>query len=41
MKTRDKLGVWFWDYRASRLMAESAPAIAPLPNIVPQRTSQA
>ena len=41
MKTCDKLGVSFWDYLASRLMAESAPAIAPLPNIVPQRTSQA
>ena len=41
MKTCDKLGVSFWDYLGSRLMAESAPAIAPLPNIVRQRTNQA
>ncbi len=41
MKTCDKLGVSFWDYLGSRLMAESAPVIAPLPNIVRQRASQA
>ncbi len=41
MKTCDKLGVSFWDYLGSRLMVESAPVIAPLPNIVRQRASQA
>ena len=41
MKTCDKLGVSFWDYLGSRLMVESAPVIAPLPNIIRQRASQA
>ncbi len=41
MKTCDKLGVSFWDYLGSRLMVESAPAIAPLPNIVRQRAASA
>ncbi len=40
MKTCDKLGVSFWDNLGSRLMAESAPAIAPWPNIVGLRASQ-
>ena len=41
MKTCDKLGVSFWDYLGSRLHVESAPVIAPLPNIVRQRANQA
>ncbi len=41
MKTCDKLGVSFWDYLGSRLQVAGAPVIAPLPNIVRQRTSPA
>ncbi len=41
MKTCDKLGVSFWDYLGSRLHVADAPVIAPLPNIIRQRASQA
>ncbi len=41
IETCAKLGIPFRDYLGSRLMVESAPVIAPLPNIVRQRASQA
>ncbi len=41
MKTCDKLGLSFRDNLGGRLVAESAPVIAPWPNIVGQRASQA
>ena len=41
MKTRDRLGVSFWDDLGSRLMVADAPIIPPLPNIVRQRATPA